>query len=134
MRTTLMAAGLFAAALTCAGAVQAQTQAPAAPAADQSAAPASASAAGGYSDDELKAFGAAMTEVSKVNGEYAPRMASADGPTKDTLQKEMIGKMGAAVSASGLTPAKYNEISGAVQKDPALRERLTTLLNPAPAA
>jgi len=46
----------------------------------------------------------------------------------------MIAKMGAAVQASGLTPAKYNEISAAVQKDPALRQHLTEVLNAQPAA
>lgn len=120
MRISLLAAGLFGA-LACASIANAQTaEAPAA----------SAPASGGYSDDDLKAFGQAMTDIQKVNQEYQPKMAGADGPTKDALQKEMIGKMGEAVSSSGLSPQKYNEISGAVQKDAALRQRLTTVLNP----
>lgn len=127
MRTTFLAAGLIGA-LACASIAQAQTTAPApAP---------TAPAAGGFTDEELKSFGGAMTEVQKINAEYTPKMAGADGPTKTTLQKEMIGKMGAAVSASGLSPQKYNEISAAVQKDNALRQRLTEVLNAdtAPAA
>lgn len=120
MRTSLLAAGLFGA-LACASIANAQTaETPAA----------SAPAPGGFTDQELTSFGQAMTEVQKVNQEYQPKLAGADGPTKDTLQKEMIGKMGEAVSSSGLSPQKYNEISGAVQKDAALRQRLTTLLNP----
>lgn len=118
MRISFLAAGLFGA-LACATIAQAQTPAPA-PAASLSA----------YTDDELKAFGGAMTEIQKINGEYAPKLAGADGPTKATLQTEMVGKMGAAVQASGLTPQKYNEISGAVQKDAGLRQRLTDVLNP----
>ncbi len=118
MRTSFLAAGLFGA-LACASLAHAQTPAPA-PAASLSS----------YTDDELKAFGGAMTEIQKINGEYKPQLATADGPTKDTLQKEMIGKMGEAVGASGLTPQRYNEISTAVQKDAALRQRLTTVLNP----
>lgn len=117
MRKTLLAAGLFGA---LAFTTLAQAQAPA---------PAPA-ALGSYTDAELTAFGGAMTEIQKLNAEYAPQLAGADGPTKATLQKEMIGKMGAAVQASGLTPQKYNEISGAVQKDAALRQRLTDVLNP----
>jgi len=124
MRTSILAAGLFAA-LACASIAQAQTPAPA---------PAAAPAVGGFTDDELKAFGGAMTEVSKLNAEYSPKMIGADGPTKIAVQKEMIAKMGAAVQASGLTPQKYNEISAAVQKDPALRQHLTEVLNAQPAA
>jgi hypothetical protein len=124
MRTSLLAAGLFGA-LACASVAQAQT--PAAPAA------AAAPAAGGYTDEDLKAFGQAMTEVQKVNQEYQPKMTGVDGQTKATLQKEMIGKMGAAVSSSGLSPQKYNEISAAVEKDSALRQRLTDVLNAPPA-
>ncbi len=125
MRTSILAAGLFAA-LAGASIAHAQT-----PAAAPAAAPATV---GGFTDDELKAFGGAMTEVSKINAEYSPKMAGADGPTKVTVQREMIAKMGAAVQASGLTPAKYNEISAAVQKDPALRQHLTEVLNAQPAA
>lgn len=119
MRTTLLAAGLFGA-LACASIAQAQAPATPAP---------SAPATGGFTDEELRSFGGAMTEVQKLNAEYTPQLAGADGPTKATLQKEMIGKMGAAVAASGLSPQKYNEISAAVQKDTALRQRLTEVLN-----
>ncbi|MDP3854122.1 DUF4168 domain-containing protein [Phenylobacterium sp.] len=125
MRTSILAAGLFTA-LACTSIAQAQTPAPAA-------AP-TAPAVGGFTDDELKAFGGAMTEVSKLSAEYSPKMVGADGPTKISVQKEMIAKMGAAVSASGLTPQKYNEISAAVSKDPALRQHLTEVLNGPPAA
>ena len=122
MRIAIVAAGLLGA-VTFGASAQAQT----APAAE---APAAAPAAGGFTDAELKSFGAAMTEIQKINSEYSPKLAGADGPTKATVQKEMIGKMGAAVQASGLSPDKYNEISAAVQKDAALRQRLTTVLNP----
>ena len=125
MRKVLLAAS-FLGAITFAAAAQAQTPAAGAPAA--------APAAGGYTDEELKAFGGAMTEVGKINSEYGPKVAGASGPEKDALQKEMIGKMGAAVQASGLDPAKYNEISAAVQKDSALRARLTSVLNEEPKA
>jgi hypothetical protein len=124
MRTTILAAGLFGA-LACASIAQAQM--PATPAAP------TAPAAGGFTDEELKQFGSAMTEVQKVNSEYAPKLAAADAASKATVQTEMVGKMGAAVQASGLSPEKYNEISAAVQKDTALRERLTAVLNAAPA-
>ena len=125
MRIAILAAGLLGAAVA-ATSVQAQT-APAAPAAE-------APAAGGFSDADLKAFGSAMTEIQKINGEYTPKLTGADGPTKAEVQKEMIGKMGAAVQASGLSPQQYNDMSAAVQKDPALRARLTTVLNAEPAA
>lgn len=125
MRIALLAAGLIGAAVA-ATSVQAQT-APAAPAAE-------APAAGGFSDADLMAFGSAMTEIQKINGEYSPKLASADAQAKPEIQKEMISKMGAAVQASGLSPQKYNDMSAAVQKDAALRARLTTVLNAEPAA
>lgn len=127
MRIAILAAGLLSAA-TFSASAQAQT----APAAEAPAA--AAPAAGGFTDADLKSFGAAMTEVQKINGEYSPKLAGADGPTKATVQKEMISKMGAAVQASGLTPDKYNQMSAAVQKDSALRQRLTQVLNAEPAA
>lgn len=126
MRIAILAAGLLGA-VTFGASAQAQT----APAAE---APAAAPAAGGFSDAELKSFGAAMTEIQKINSEYSPKLAAADGPAKATVQKEMIGKMGAAVQASGLSPEKYNQMSVAVQKDNALRQRLTEVLNAEPAA
>ena len=127
MRIAILAAGLLGA-VTFGASAQAQT----APAAEAPAA--AAPAAGGFTDAELKSFGAAMTEIQKINSEYSPKLAGADGPTKATVQKEMIGKMGAAVQASGLSPEKYNQMSAAVQKDNALRQRLTQVLNAEPAA
>ena len=83
-------------------------------------------------------FSEALREAtghSSANGTLgSPKLAAADGPNKATVQKEMIGKMSAAVQASGLSPDKYNEMSAAVQKDNALRQRLTQVLNAEPAA
>ena len=131
MRIAILAAGLLGA---CAASAQAQT-APATTDAAPAPAPAAAGPAqGGFTDEDLKAFGSAMAEIQKINGEYTPKLTGADGPTKAEVQKEMIGKMGAAVQASGLSPQQYNDMSAAVQKDPALRARLTTVLNAEPAA
>lgn len=128
MRIAILAAGLLSLAATAASA-QDQT----APAAEAPAA--AAPTAGGFSDEDLKAFGSAMTEIQKINGEYSPKLTAAtDATAKAEVQKEMIAKMGAAVQASGLSPQKYNDMSTAVQKDAALRARLTEVLNAAPPA
>ena len=132
MRIAILAAGLLGAA--CAASAQAQTAPVAAPAAPAPAPAAAAPAQGGFTDEDLKAFGSAMAEIQKINAEYGPKLASADAAAKADVQKEMIGKMGAAVQASGLSPQQYNDMSAAVQKDPALRARLTTVLNAEPAA
>lgn len=132
MRIAILAAGLLGA-VTFGASAQAQT-APAAGAPATEAPAAAAPAADGFTDAELKSFGAAMTEIQKINNEYSPKLAAADGPNKATVQKEMIGKMSAAVQASGLSPEKYNQMSVAVQKDNALRQRLTQVLNAEPAA
>ena len=132
MRIAILAAGLLGAA--CAASAQAQT-APATTDAAPAPAPAAAGPAqGGFTDEDLKAFGSAMAEIQKINAEYGPKLASADAAAKADVQKEMIGKMGAAVQASGLSPDKYNAMSAAVQKDAALRQRLTDVLNAPPAA
>ncbi len=132
MRIAILAAGLLGAA-ACAASAQAQTAPAAAPAAPAPA-PAAAPAQGGFTDEDLKAFGSAMAEIQKINAEYGPKLAAADAAAKADVQKEMIGKMGAAVQASGLSPDKYNAMSAAVQKDAALRQRLTDVLNAPPAA
>ena len=132
MRIAILAAGLLGAA-ACAASAQAQTAPAAAPAAPAPA-PAAAPAQGGFTDEDLKAFGSAMAEIQKINAEYGPKLASADAAAKADVQKEMIGKMGAAVQASGLSPDKYNAMSAAVQKDAALRQRLTDVLTAPPAA
>ena len=133
MRIAILAAGLLGAA-ACAASAQAQT-APATTEAAPAPAPAAAAPAqGGFTDEDLKAFGSAMAEIQKINAEYGPKLASADAAAKADVQKEMIGKMGAAVQASGLSPDKYNAMSAAVQKDAALRQRLTDVLNAPPAA
>ena len=131
MRIAILAAGLLGAA-ACAASAQAQTAPVAAPAAPAPAA--AAPAQGGFTDEDLKAFGSAMAEIQKINAEYGPKLAAADAAAKADVQKEMIGKMGAAVQASGLSPDKYNAMSAAVQKDAALRQRLTDVLNAPPAA
>jgi hypothetical protein len=133
MRIAILAAGLLGAA-ACAASAQAQTAPAAAPAAPAPAPAAAAPAQGGFTDEDLKAFGSAMAEIQKINAEYGPKLASADAAAKADVQKEMIGKMGAAVQASGLSPDKYNAMSAAVQKDAALRQRLTDVLNAPPAA
>jgi len=133
MRIAILAAGLLGAA-ACAASAQAQTAPVAAPAAPAPAPAAAAPAQGGFTDEDLKAFGSAMAEIQKINAEYGPKLASADAAAKADVQKEMIGKMGAAVQASGLSPDKYNAMSAAVQKDAALRQRLTDVLNAPPAA
>ena len=131
MRIAILAAGLLGA---CAASAQAQTAPATTDAAPAPAPAAAAPAQGGFTDEDLKAFGSAMAEIQKINAEYGPKLASADAAAKADVQKEMIGKMGAAVQASGLSPDKYNAMSAAVQKDVALRQRLTDVLNAPPAA
>ena len=133
MRIAILAAGLLGAA-ACAASAQAQTAPATTDAAPAPAPAAAAPAQGGFTDEDLKAFGSAMAEIQKINAEYGPKLASADAAAKADVQKEMIGKMGAAVQASGLSPDKYNAMSAAVQKDAALRQRLTDVLNAPPAA
>ncbi|MBO9621478.1 MAG: DUF4168 domain-containing protein [Sphingomonas sp.] len=89
----------------------AQPAAPAAPA-EQAATGASAGAAATVSDAEIKQFATAALAVDKVRKDAA--VPEADKNTK----------MVEAISASGLQPARFNEIAQAMQADPALNKRI----------
>lgn len=119
-------------------AIQAQAQDASAPPADQSAPPAtpapstdaqpapgaaapaapaaSAGATAQVSDTEVDHFAKATVAVQKINAD-----AKLDEKTKQT-------QMAAAVKASGLEPARYNEIGKALSSDPALLAKVKTAM------
>lgn len=115
MRNTLLVAVSFVA-LAAAG------QSVAAPAVAASTAVAQA-ATDAFSDADLRAFAAAMTEVQTV-------AATVEG----TPTAEQQAAMAAAVQGSGLEIDQFNAIATAVSQDPALRARIAVVTAPEPAA
>jgi len=66
--------------------------------------------AGLPTSDELDRFVAAYAEVNRIATQYDPMIATADGSTRQRLVAESDAAMTRAISAAGLTPARYNEI------------------------
>ncbi len=129
MRIAILAAGLLGVHRPLSASAQAQT----APA-GRPGLPLRLTAAGGFSDADLKAvrFGDDRDPEDQRRVRRR-RLLTPTARPRPRSRKEMIGKMGAAVQASGLSPQKYNDMSAAVQKDAALRARLTSVLNAEPA-
>ena len=96
------------------------TDAPPAAAGQDAAAPAASDAAtpasGSVSDAEVDQFAKATVSVQKINAD-----SKLDAATKQT-------QMAAAVKASGLDPARYNEIGKAVAADSALKTKVQTAM------
>lgn len=87
-----------------------------------------AAPAANFSDIELKAFAKARERVDAIRMEMLNKLQSTEGQQeKQKLQEEASTKMVAAVEASGLSPAKYNEIARTAMSDPTLAEKLTQL-------
>lgn len=126
MKTFVKTMMVMTAGMMVAPAALAQTAAPA-PASPAPAAPATGAAASSFSDGDLEKFASAAIEMNKIQADAS--VAATD------KQPKML----AAVQASGLEPAKFNEIAQAAEKDPGLQQKIQaaaakTAPAPAPAA
>lgn len=74
----------------------------------------------GYTDDELKKFGAAMEQLSGISAQIQGGTPTAE------QQAEMAG----IVENSGLTIDRFNAISQAVSSDPVLQARMAVVMTP----
>lgn len=123
MRAPRLALLASASLLVAAGAAHAQDAAPTAPAATAPAAQAAPPAPGGFTDEELKKFDDAMTQVRAVSDTL-----NGAQPTPDQQ-----AQMASAIQDSGLEVTRFNAISTAVSSDPELAARIA-VLNTAPPA
>lgn len=109
---------ILSAALLCAPAAMAQTQTSPAPAEPAPAAPAQSGTTGAgtaattVSDAEITQFATAALAVAKVRQDAAVPDADKNA------------KMVEAITASGLPPARFNEIAQAMQSDTALNKKI----------
>src|SRR5690606_6177203 len=93
-------------------------------------APAQATQAIQPSEAQIQQYVSAAKKVEGVVQDYQPRLKGAkDEVARRAIIQEADEKMVAAVQSDGLTVEQYNGISLAVQQDPKLRERITTLFN-----
>jgi hypothetical protein len=78
-------------------------------------------------DTELKAYAAASTEVLEVRKQWVPRVeeAAQNGPVAALRARdEAMAAMVAAVQQSGLSLARFNQITEIAQTDPDVRRKL----------
>jgi hypothetical protein len=93
-------------------------------------APAPASEATSYSDDKLQSFVGAAIAVSDIQREAVASLENVeDEAQQQTLVEEANAKMEQAIeSTDGITLDEYVEVATAAEQDPALRERLETIM------
>ncbi|MDP2619696.1 MAG: DUF4168 domain-containing protein [Hyphomicrobiales bacterium] len=74
-----------------------------------------------FSQDELKTFAMASLEVQRISQAYQPVIEEAeDSEQKQAIQQRAIDEMRTAVTETGLSLEKYNQIVTAVRNDPNL--------------
>jgi hypothetical protein len=103
-----------------AGAVWAQTQAPAQP---------SPAAPTEVSDQELQAFAKSYVEFHKMRTIYEPQVGVAKTPEEKTrIQQEAVAKFSSVLEREGLTMERYAALFKAVNGDDRLREKVIKLI------
>ena len=103
-----------------AGAVWAQTQAPAQQ---------SPGASSEVSDQELQAFAKSYVEFHKMRTIYEPQVSVAKTPEEKTrIQQEAVAKFSSVLEREGLTMERYAALFKAVNGDDRLREKVIKLI------
>lgn len=103
-----------------AGAVGAQTQAPAQQ---------SPGASSEVSDQELQAFAKSYVEFLKMRTIYEPQVSVAKTPEEKTrIQQEAVAKFGSVLEREGLTMERYAALFKAVNGNDRLREKVIKLI------
>ena len=103
-----------------AGAVWAQTQAPA---------PQSPGASSEVSDQELQAFAKSYVEFHKMRTIYEPQVSVAKTPEEKTrIQQEAVAKLGSVLEREGLTMERYAALYKTVNGNDRLREKVLKLI------
>lgn len=83
-----------------------------------------------FSDQELKKFAAAQTDVDDIRGEYSDALGNVEDPDKaQELQNKYTRKMINAIEDKGLSVEDYNNISRAIQGNPELQKKVESMGN-----
>lgn len=91
--------------------------------------PMTASAVDGPSEADLQAYAGAYLEVEKLRREYVPRAErSSSRSERMEILQQAHDEIRDAIAGHGLTVAEYSEISLALQRDLALREKAVQLV------
>lgn len=85
--------------------------------------------AASFSENEIKAFVSAATEIQRINAIFEERVKAAE---TEQEQRELVIaasiQQNVAVSSRGLTAEKYQQIIERIDTDPAFAERITAQL------
>ena len=82
------------------------------------------------SDQQLQQFAEAQMQISEIQQDFSGRLQDVEDPERaHELQVQANEEMTEAVSDAGLDVESFNDIAMAIQNDPELQERLTTMLN-----
>jgi hypothetical protein len=85
------------------------------------------------SQNDLKTFAEAYTEVTQIYSVYENRITKAKEPDQATaLQQEANQKMNQAVMDNGLSIEDYNAIYQKIENDPSLQQQFTQVLSQNP--
>jgi len=81
-----------------------------------------------YSDAQLQKFVSASKKVAVISQEYTPKLQSSkDEADRQKVYQEADQKMVSVVRDEGMSVDEFNGINQAVQRDPALMERVQNL-------
>ncbi len=82
------------------------------------------------SDQQLQQFAEAQMQISEIQQDFSGRLQDVEDPERaHELQVQANEEMTEAVSDAGLDVESFNDIAMAIQNDPELQERLTTMLD-----
>ena len=88
---------------------------------------------GGYSQEQLESYVAAVKQVQRVDEAWQPRMTEAETPEEiESMTRQATDEMIGEIENQGLTVTEYNEITRAAETDQKLYDHILTLLAQAP--
>jgi hypothetical protein len=86
--------------------------------------------AASFSDEELKSFATAATEVQQLSIEWQKKLKEEkDQQKSQEMRQEATQEITQAVKDEGLTVEKYNQISMAARQDKDLRNKVVQYMN-----
>ncbi len=84
---------------------------------------------GGFSQETLKAYAAAVLKVQAVDNAWQPRLTQAETAEEiESLTRQATGEMIGEIEAQGLSLRQYNAITKAAEQDDRLYDHIMTLL------
>jgi hypothetical protein len=95
--------------------------------------PQAGTGAGGYSQEKLQSYAAAVMKVQEIDRAWQPRIQQAeDQQQAEAMTTEATNQMIGEIEAQGLSVQEYNAITQAAEQDQQLYDHIMTLLAQAP--